>query len=77
MDRGMQEVGGSVEAKWGEKNLENTLNRFIEAIAVMLVTSCVIPILVLLFFVWLVKLVLGVNITLPQIGKKKKEGKRI
>lgn len=31
-------------------NLENTLNRFIEAIAVMLVTSCVIPILVLLFF---------------------------
>ena len=56
-------------------NLENTLNRFIEAIAVMLVTSCVIPILVLLFFVWLVKLVLGVNITLPQIGKKKKEGK--
>lgn len=26
-------------------NLENTLNRFIEAIAVMLVTSCVIPIL--------------------------------
>ena len=54
-------------------NLENTLNRFIEAIAVMLVTSCVIPILVLLFFVWLVKLVLGVNITLPQIGKKKKE----
>ena len=58
-------------------NLENTLNRFIEAIAVMLVTSCVIPILVLLFFVWLVKLVLGVNITLPQIGKKKKEGKRI
>ena len=58
-------------------NLENTLNRFIEAIAVMLVTSCVIPILVLLFFVWLLKLVLGVNITLPQIGKKKKEGKRI
>ena len=54
-------------------NLENTLNRFIEAIAVMLVTSCVIPILVLLFFVWLVKLVLGVNITLPQIGKKRRK----
>lgn len=56
-------------------NLENTLNRFIEAIAVMLVTSCVIPILVLLFFVWLVKLVLGVNITLPQIGKRRKREK--
>ena len=61
----------------GAKGNLDTLNRFIEAIAVMLVTSCVIPILVLLFFVWLVKLVLGVNITLPQIGKKKKEGKRI
>ena len=36
-------------------NLENTLNRFIEAIAVMLVTSCVIPILVLLFFVFSIK----------------------
>lgn len=58
-------------------NLENTLNRFIEAIAVMLVTSCVIPILVLLFFVWLVKLVLGVNITLPQIGKRRKREKNM
>ncbi len=27
MDRGMQEVGGSVEAKWGEKNLESDERR--------------------------------------------------
>lgn len=48
------------------KKVENTLNNFIEALAVMLVTSCVIPIVVMLFFVWLVKGVLGVDINLPK-----------
>lgn len=40
-----------------------TLNRFIEALAVMVVTSCIIPIVVLIFFLWLVKLILGVDVT--------------
>ena len=31
------------------------------ALAVLLVTSCLIPILVLLFFVWIVKLALGIR----------------
>lgn len=44
------------------KNVETVLNRFIEALAVMLVTSCLIPILVLVFFVWLVKMLLGVDL---------------
>ena len=44
------------------QKLTDALNRFIEAAAVLLVTSCLIPILVLLFFLWLVKLVLGVNL---------------
>lgn len=57
-------------------NLENTLNRFIEAIAVMLVTSCVIPILVLVFFVWLVKLMLGINIDLSKIRPARLRKKR-
>lgn len=51
-------------------NVENTLNRFIEALAILLVTSCLIPILVLLFFVWLVKLVLGTNPDIPKRGFK-------
>lgn len=42
--------------------LENVLNNFLEALAVMIVTACVIPIVVLLFFVWLVKAVLGANV---------------
>lgn len=43
------------------------LNRFIEALAVMIVTSCIIPILVLLFMIWLVKFLAGVNINLPRL----------
>ena len=40
-------------------NVENVLNHFIEALAILLVTSCLIPILVLVFFVWLVKMLIG------------------
>ena len=42
------------------------LNRFLEALAVTLVTSCLIPILVLLFFVWLVKFIWGIDLPAPQ-----------
>lgn len=45
--------------------LEAVLNQYLEALAVLLVTSCVIPILVLVFFVWLVKIILGVEIHAP------------
>lgn len=48
------------------EKVQNVVNRFIEALAVMLVTSCVIPIVVLLFFVWLIKIMLGVDINLPR-----------
>ncbi len=39
----------------------NTLNRFVETLAVMIVTSCIIPILVLLFFLLLIKQLTGVD----------------
>lgn len=45
----------------------NSLNNFIEALAVMIVTSCIIPILVLVFFLWLTKLILGIDIDLPSM----------
>lgn len=41
--------------------VESVLNNFIEALAVMLVTSCVIPVLVLVFFFWLAKSMLGME----------------
>lgn len=46
--------------------IKNLLTNFIEALAVMIVTSCIIPILVLLFFIWFIKFMLGVNINLPK-----------
>ena len=51
-------------------NVENVLNNFIEALAILLVTSFLIPILVLIFFVWLVKMLLGLNIDIPTSVRK-------
>ena len=51
-------------------NVKNVLNNFIEALAILLVTSCLIPILVLIFFVWLVKMLLGLNIDIPTSVRK-------
>lgn len=39
----------------------DTLNRFVETLAVLIVTSCIIPILVIIFFVWVAKIITGVN----------------
>ena len=41
------------------RELEVMLNNFMESIAVMIITSCVIPILVLLVFFYMIKLVLS------------------
>ena len=43
------------------QKVENSLNHFIEA--VMIITSCVIPMLVLLLFFWMVKIVLDVDLS--------------
>lgn len=40
------------------------VNNFMEALAVMLVTSCVIPVLVLLSFVWFARMILSVDLTI-------------
>ena len=45
------------------QRVENSLNHFIEAVAVMIITSCVIPMLVLLLFFWMVKIVLDVDLS--------------
>ena len=41
------------------------LNKFIDGLAVLIVTTCRIPILVMVFFVWIVKMILGTAITQP------------
>lgn len=40
------------------------MNGFVESMAVMIVTSCIIPLLVLLFFLWVIKLLTGIDIPL-------------
>lgn len=48
------------------------LKNFVESLAVLIVTSCVIPVLVLVFFVWLIKMVTGIEISIPTGGGRKK-----
>ena len=55
------------------QEIKGVVNRFIQAAAVMLVTSCVIPVLVIILFVWLVKLIFGISFNrsgppLPPVG---------
>ena len=66
---------GVFSAIWGKvkggvtgavDTVKDTLNNFLEAIAVMIVTTCVIPIVTMLFFIWASKSILGVNINLPE-----------
>ena len=45
---------------------ENLLNYYIETVAVMIVTSCVIPILVLVFMIWLAHLLFGISVHVPK-----------
>jgi len=59
------------------EQFKNILNRFIEAIAVMIVTTCLIPILVILFFGWLIKTLFSVPVVIPpQLSgiRKRKHG---
>ena len=63
-------VAGVVE------QFKNLLNRFIEATAVMIVTTCLIPLLVIVFFVWIVKTLFNVQIILPTSLPKPKRPKR-
>lgn len=51
-----------------------TFRDFIEITALMIVTSCVIPILTLLALVWVLNLIVGISIPVGKIGKISKSG---
>lgn len=42
--------------------LHDTLSTFLETIAVLIITSCVIPIVVILIFAWIIKILFGFDI---------------
>ena len=54
--------GGTAEAI---TKFENSLNNFVEAISVMLITACAIPVLTFVVLLWLIKAILQVDIPLP------------
>ena len=47
------------------------LSKFIEAAALLIVTSCVIPLAVILFFIWIIKMLIGIQVTIPPIDISK------
>ena len=53
------------------------LNHYVQALAILIVTSCVIPILIIIFFIWLIKLFTGLSVSTrmlrPPVGPKHKE----
>lgn len=49
----------------------NLLSDFVDALAIMIVTSCLIPILVVVFFVYLMKILFGIKV--PSFGHFKGE----
>lgn len=48
------------------EKFEKLLSNVMEALAVLIVTSCVLPVLVLLFLLWIVKMLTGVDFNLPK-----------
>ena len=54
------------EASQKLEDAKEMLTRYTEQVAVMLVTSCLVPIGVLLFMFWIGKMVLGLDISLPK-----------
>ena len=58
------------------QQFKNVLNRFIEATAVMIVTSCIIPILVVLCYLWVIKALFNVPIVIPAQLPLPRKGKK-
>ncbi len=69
LDQLLSKIRGGVSGQLDR--FQDTLNRLTESIAVLIVTSCAIPIAVLVFFLWLVKLLTGVSIQIPNVKSPK------
>ncbi len=75
----LQQAGDSMARGTSQfmKYLEKLVNRFIEAVAVMIVTSCVIPVLVILGLIWLSKIIFTAgsanNVKIMDTGKAKEQ----
>ena len=61
----------------GIKFAKQKLSELIDAIAVYIITTCVIPILVIVFFIWITKMILGVTINIPTNSLKRNKKDKI
>lgn len=50
---------------------EDTLNIYLDTVAVLIVTTCVIPIIVILLFVWIIKILFSFEIRIPKWNNKR------
>lgn len=55
-------------------NFKNTMNNMVNYIAVLIVTSCVIPLAVLFFLIWVLQLLFGIS--LPLLPPRRTIGRR-
>lgn len=59
IDQAKDTIGGATE------QFKYMLNKFVDGLAVLIVTTCLIPILVMIFFIWIVKIILSTAVTQP------------
>lgn len=59
----LTETAKNLDMEEIQNKAKTLLNHYIEATAVFLLTSCVVPVLVLVSFVWLLKIILEVDIS--------------
>lgn len=65
----LDDTGNSISGVVGQ--FKTLINRFVEATAVMIVTNCIIPIAVMLLFIWLVKTLFGVQMMPPVVTPRR------
>ena len=59
----------------GTVKFQQSLNKMLEGVAVMIVTTCLIPLCVLMLFLWIVKMVAGLDFSVPGFKKLPKASK--
>lgn len=55
------------------ESAKNALSVFIDAIAVLIITTCVIPLVVIFCFLWIVKMLFGITINVPSVKNSLKK----
>lgn len=63
VEESIEKAGETLSEK--KEYYEKQLNYMIEHVAIMIVTTCAIPICVLLLFIWIIKMITGININIP------------